>query len=85
MTAADIHRGLEGAELADAAGGGVVVRSVEANSTAAQNGLRPDDVIIGVGRRRVDDLAELRAATENANAFALTLRRGNARIVTVIR
>ena len=85
MTAAEIHRGLEGAELADANGGGVVVRSVGAGTTAAQNGLRAEDVIIAVGRRPIDNLAELRAAIENANAFALTLRRGNARVVTVIR
>ena len=39
--AADLHRAFEGADLGDAAnGGGVLVRSVEAESPAAQAGLR---------------------------------------------
>jgi len=85
LVAADIHRGLEGAELVDAPDGGVIVQAVQPGSPAAQSGLRPDDVIVAVGRRKVENLADLRAATENANAFALTLRRGNATIVTVIQ
>jgi Do/DeqQ family serine protease len=85
LTAADIHRGLEGAEFADAPNGGVVVRSVEPGSPAAQSGLRADDVILAVGRRRVANVTELRDAIAGANAFALTLRRGTATVVTVVR
>jgi len=80
-----LHRGLEGAELADAQGGGVLIRSVAEGSPAAQRGLRANDVIIGVGRTRVADLAEFRRATEGAAAFVLQIRRGSAMLVIPIR
>ncbi len=83
--AADVHPGFEGAELADAGGdGGVVLRSVAPNSPAAQRRLRANDVIIAVGRMRVANVAQLRTAIEKANAFALTIRRGNATVVVVM-
>ena len=82
---AGLHSGLEGADLADAQGGGVLVRSVAEGSPAAQRGLRANDVIIGVGRTRVANLAEFRKATEGAAAFVLQIRRGNAMLVIPIR
>jgi len=81
--ATESNPGLEGAELANG-DGGVVVRSVVPRSPAAQQGLRANDLIIAVGRTRVAKMTELRAATEKANAFALTIRRGNATVVVVI-
>jgi serine protease Do/serine protease DegQ len=83
--AAGLHRGLEGAELADAQGGGVLIRTVAEGSPAAQRGLRANDVITGVGRTRVANLAEFRRATEGAAAFVLQIRRGNAMLVIPIR
>ena len=83
--AANVHRGLEGAELADAQGGGVLIRSVAEGSPAAQRGLRANDVIVGVGRTRVANLAEFQRATEGAAAFVLQIRRGNAVLVIPIR
>jgi len=84
--AAEIHHGLEGAELVDAGSdGGVTVRTVADGSPAAQNGLRPNDTIIGVGRTRIGNLQQLRAAVAGANAFAITIRRGGATIVTIVR
>ncbi len=45
--AVDIHRGLEGADLADAPdGGGVLVRAVQEGSPASQAGLRANDLIV---------------------------------------
>jgi Do/DeqQ family serine protease len=79
------HRGLEGADLADAQGGGVLVRAVAEGSPAAQRGLRNGDVIIGVGRTRVANLAEFRKATQGAPAFVLQIRRGSAMLVIPIR
>jgi len=83
--AAGLHRGLEGAELVDAQGGGVLIRIVAEGSPAAQRGLRANDVITGVGRTRVANLAEFRRATEGAAAFVLQIRRGNAVLVIPIR
>ena len=83
--AAGLHSGLEGAELADAQGGGVLVRSVAEVSPAAQRGLRANDIIIGVGRTRVANLAEFRKATAGAAAFVLQIRRGSANLVIPIR
>jgi len=83
--AAGMHRGLEGAELADAQGGGVLIRTVAEGSPAAQRGLRANDVITGVGRTRVANLAEFQRATEGAAAFVLQIRRGSAMLVIPIR
>ena len=83
--AANLHRGLEGAELTDAQGGGVLIRSVAEGSPAAQRGLRANDVIVGVGRTRVANLEEFQRATEGASAFVLQIRRGNAVLVIPIR
>jgi S1-C subfamily serine protease len=80
------HQGLEGADLVDAQGGsGVLIRSVAEGSPAAQRGLRANDLIVGVGRTRVTNLAEFRRATEGATAFVLQIRRGNAPLVIPIR
>jgi len=51
--AAGFHEGLQGAELVDAQGGGVLIRSVAEGSPAAERGLRSNDVILAVGRTRV--------------------------------
>ena len=80
-----MHNGLDGANLADAPGGGVLVRTVAEGSPAAQRGLRANDVIIGVGRTRVANLAEFKRATTGAAAFVLQIRRGSAMLVIPIR
>jgi len=85
VEAASLHHGLEGAEFTDAQGGGVLIRSVAEGSPAAQRGLRPNDIIIGVGRTRVANLDEFKRATEGAAAFVLQIRRGNAMLVIPIR
>jgi Do/DeqQ family serine protease len=83
--ATEIHPGFEGAELAEAGGeGGVLIRSVAANSPAAQRRLRANDVIIAVGRTRITTVAQLRTAIEKASAFALTIKRGNSNVVVVM-
>jgi Do/DeqQ family serine protease len=84
--AATLHKGLEGAEFADAEGGaGVRITAVAANSPAAQSGLRANDLIIGVGQARIANLDQLSKATANAGAFALTVRRGSATVIVVVR
>ena len=84
--AAGLHPGLEGALLEDAPDGdGVLIRSVADGSPAAQRGLRANDLILGVGRTRVANLDEFTAATGDAQAFVLQIRRGNAMLVIPIR
>src|SRR5271168_3231948 len=75
--AADIAKGLEGAELADAPdGGGVLVKSVQDASPAAQNGLRANDLIVGVARTPVSNTKTFKEAAKNANVLVLNVRRG---------
>ena len=82
---AELHPGLQGAELADASDGGVLIRAVAPGSPAAQRGLRPDDVILSVGRNQVEDLDDFRKAIEGTSAFVLQIRRGNTILVIPIR
>ena len=84
--AADLHRAFEGADLGDAAnGGGVLVRSVEAESPAAQAGLRQNDVITGVNRQKVGSMKDLRAIVKGQQTLLLTIRRGEAILVIPVR
>ena len=92
VAARDIHSGLQGAELEtlDASSpryegeAGVLVSNVEPGSPAAQRGLRPGDVIIGVNRRKVSNLAELQQYAQG-QSLLLNLRRGNANLILPIR
>ena len=83
--ASDLHDGLQGADLADAQGGGVLIRAVAEGSPAAQRGLRANDVIVSVGRTRVANLAEFQRATQGQAAFVVQIRRGSAILVIPIR
>lgn len=86
VAANQIHPMLEGAELSNADKGGVKIDSVANNSPAAQIGLLIDDVILGVNRQRVANLAELRKALENRNGIAaLNIQRGNTTLYVLIR
>ncbi|WP_206674644.1 DegQ family serine endoprotease [Rheinheimera pleomorphica] len=86
VAANQIHPMLEGAELSNADKGGVKIDSVANNSPAAQIGLLTDDVILGVNRQRVANLAELRKALENRNGIAaLNIQRGNTTLYVLIR
>ena len=93
VAAAELHPGLEGADLVDAdpsnpeRGGqaGVLVAAVEAGSPAAQRGLRAGDVIVAVNRQRVASVSELRDAGEGANSLLLNIRRGTTQLLLPIR
>jgi S1-C subfamily serine protease len=74
--AVDISKGLEGAELGDAPDGGVLVKAVQEGSPAAQNGLRTNDLIVGVGRTAVANTKAFKEAAKNANVLVLNVRRG---------
>jgi serine protease Do/serine protease DegQ len=84
--AASINKNLEGAEVADAPdGGGVLVKSVQEGSAAAQAGLRANDVIVGVGRTPTGNIKSLRQAAKGANFLLLNVRRGSASLLIPLR
>jgi Do/DeqQ family serine protease len=85
-SATDINRGLEGAEFVDAAdAGGVLIRTIQEGSAAAQAGLRANDVIVGVGRTPVTGMKSFREAAKGASVLLLRVRRGNDTLLLPIR
>ncbi|NHA14058.1 DegQ family serine endoprotease [Thioalkalivibrio sp. XN279] len=93
VAAADLHPGLQGAELEtlDASSprfegqAGVLVANVAPGSPAAQRGLRPGDIITGVNRQKVENLADLRSHAAEGQSLLLNIRRGNANLILPIR
>jgi Do/DeqQ family serine protease len=84
--AAEISKGLDGAVLAETAeGDGVLVKTVQDASAAAQAGLRPDDVIVGVGRTPVTGIKSLRDAAKGVSVLVLKVRRGSDTLLLPIR
>jgi S1-C subfamily serine protease len=84
--AVDINKGLDGAELGDAPdAGGVLVKAIQEGSPAAQNGLRANDVIVGVGRTPVANTKTFKEAAKNANVLVLNVRRGSTAQLIQIR
>jgi len=85
-SAADIHRGLDGADLADAPdGNGVVVIKVQEASAAAQAGIRANDVIVGVGRTPVSNMKSFSEAVKGASVLVLKIRRGSDTLLLPVR
>src|SRR5277367_6830204 len=85
-SAAEINKGLDGAEFAESAdGGGVLVKSVQDGSPAAQSGIRANDVIVGVGRTPVTNLKSFREAAKGASVLVLKVRRGTDTLLIPIR
>lgn len=82
--AVDINKGLEGADLIDTEGG-VLVKTVQEGSPAAEAGLRSNDKIVGVGRTPVINTKSLRQAAKGVSVLLLNVRRGGAIILIPIR
>ena len=83
--AGTINKALDGAELADAPGGGILVKSIQEGSSAAQSGLRANDMIIGVGRNAIANTKALRTMAKGANFLMLKVRRGASILLIPIR
>jgi S1-C subfamily serine protease len=92
VAAAELHPGLQGAELETLDAGsprfegqaGVLVANVAPGSPAAQRGLRPGDIITGVNRQKVENLADFRSHAQG-QSLLLNIRRGNTNLILPIR
>ncbi|MFZ2508532.1 MAG: DegQ family serine endoprotease [Steroidobacteraceae bacterium] len=86
--AESIHPALGGTDLVEApegSGGGVLIRSVQPGSPAAQAGLRAEDRIVAVNRSRISSLAQLREAAKDQASMLLQLQRGNQTLILPLR
>jgi serine protease Do/serine protease DegQ len=87
VEAEGIHRMLEGAELENNDNNkGIDVSDVEKGSPAAMAGLRSGDMIIGVNRKRISNIADLRKNLKAQDGvFALNIIRGNSSLYLMVR
>ena len=86
--ASAIHSALAGADLVDApegSGGGVIIRSVQPESPAAQAGLRAEDRIVAVNRSRIANLTQLREVAKDQDSMLIQLQRGNQTLILPLR
>lgn len=76
---------LEGAELHNGKDG-IEIKNVKANSPAAARGLKAGDVIIGVNRQSVANIADLRKILDDKpSAVALNIVRGDSNFYLLIQ
>ncbi|MDW6001762.1 Do family serine endopeptidase [Vibrio mangrovi] len=85
-----LHEGLSGAELSNTTSGdsiqGVKVTNVEKGSPAEGYQLKKGDIIIGLNRQRIKNIAELRKILDKSpSILALNIQRGDRTIYLVIR
>ncbi|MFT2091884.1 Do family serine endopeptidase [Paraglaciecola sp. 2405UD69-4] len=90
VVAKEIHPALEGATLTngetDQGDKGIVISEIEARSPAASIGLKNGDVIIGINRKKVDTVVQLRTELDDAKGvIALNVKRGLTSLYLVIR
>ncbi|MDB4327244.1 DegQ family serine endoprotease [bacterium] len=90
VVAKEIHPALEGATLtngkSEQGDNGVVVSGIAPRSPASRIGLKDGDVIIGINRKKVDNLVQLRTELGEAKGvIALNVKRGISSLYLVIR
>ncbi|MGX9416951.1 DegQ family serine endoprotease [Vibrio sp. RC27] len=88
--AKSLHEGLTGAELSNTNSNdtiqGVKVTSVAKGSSAESYQLKEGDIIVGVNRHRVSNIAQLRSILDqNPSILALNIQRGEQSIYLVVR
>jgi Do/DeqQ family serine protease len=90
VVAKEIHPALEGATLtngkSEQGDNGIIISNIESRSPASRIGLQDGDVIIGINRKKVDNLVQLRTELEDAKGvIALNVKRGISSLYLVIR
>lgn len=82
-----VHQLLEGIRVEVKPGGnGLIVVGLEPNSRAAYTGLRPGDLIVGVNRKRVTDLANFSEALKlSQSSVLLQISRNGRPMYLVVR
>lgn len=91
VAAQDIHPAFQGATFADGTTedgeAGVEVTEVEPRSYANRLGLEQGDIIVGINRNRITNVAELRRYLNDfeRGVLALNVRRGDSSLYVVIR
>lgn len=90
VIAKEIHPALEGATLSNGktkqGDNGIIISDLESRSPAARIGLQDGDVIIGINRKKVDTVVQLREDLEDAKGvIALNIKRGISSLYLVIR
>jgi Do/DeqQ family serine protease len=90
VVAKEIHPALEGATLTNGktkqGDDGVVISELEPRSPAARIGLQDGDVIIGINRKKIDTVMQLRTELmDSKDVIALNIKRGITSLYLVIR
>jgi serine protease Do/serine protease DegQ len=87
VEAKNIHPAFEGAKLENNdAGSGVKVSEVAPKTNAAYVGLKANDIIIGINRKPINNIAELRKTLkDHQGVFALSIKRGKSNLYIMIR
>jgi serine protease DegQ len=91
IVAKDIHPALEGATLADGVTendeSGVEITELARRSNADRLGLQEGDIIVGVNRKRINNVSDLRRMldAEDKGVIALNVKRGRSSLYLVIR
>ncbi len=87
--AKSLHRALEGATLVNGeqeGQKGVLIESIAKNSPAAYLSLQEGDLITGVNKEAITNIADLRKIIDNnPSAIALNIVRGNSHIYLILR
>ncbi|WP_299080067.1 DegQ family serine endoprotease [uncultured Paraglaciecola sp.] len=90
VVAKEIHPALEGATLSNGktqqGDDGVMISELAPRSPAARIGLQDGDVIIGINRKKIDTVVQLRSELADAKGvIALNVKRGISSLYLVIR
>jgi len=76
---------LDDQQLSKGLEGGVLVSSVEKNSAAWYNGVRPNDIIVSANRKAVRDLDSFRMAIAKQEVLLLNIVRGNGALFLLLQ